>query len=336
MRVLLCILVVVTHILTQYTINLDPDDNQLQVLYWIRNILIVATPDFIILSVMLTTLNYKTQLPKGYLRQRIKYLLMPYILIGLFYSFSEATQMDRPLLNEFISNVLLGNWYGYFILVIMQFIILNKIIYKIKPDLFKSKIPVFISMIITFGYLYSYYNIEAVRQFIDTYYPLGSSTVIFGWLFFYFFGTYIGAHYGRIKNSIQSHSALLILFMIIAFTVFILLNDGDYWTVTSFHYSLMLYHTAGFLMILYAAIQLDGYAESLVNMISKFSLFIFMLHPIILPYIYNYTSIYQSSTIIFMVLTLLLVFGMCIGVGMILSQINIFKFVLGKQPYKDN
>lgn len=141
MRVLLCILVVVTHILTQYTINLDPDDNQLQVLYWIRNILIVATPGFIILSVMLTTLNYKTQLPKGYMRQRIKYLLIPYILIGLFYSFSEATQMDRPLLNEFISNVLLGNWYGYFILVIMQFIILNKIIYKIKPDLFKSKNP---------------------------------------------------------------------------------------------------------------------------------------------------------------------------------------------------
>lgn len=335
MRVFLCILIIITHILTQYTIQLEPDNNQLSTLYWIRNGIIIATPGFIILSVMLTTLNYADKLPARYLWQRVKYILIPYILIGSFYSYTASLESGWSFRDEFLSNVIRGEWHGYFILVIMQFIVLNVILYKINPKILSSKITLLVSFIITASYLYSYYHVDAVYNFVQNYYPLGDNTVILGWLFFYFFGSYIGSHYEKIKSVLITQSALIVLFLLISYGFFIALTDGDFWTVTSFHYSLLLLHTSGFLMLLYISIQLVGIQEQLVDLISKYSLFIFLFHPILLPLIYSFTDMFTDSTIIFILITLLFVLGSCIGIGMILSYFKIFRFVLGKQPFKE-
>ena len=51
--------------------------------------------------------------------------------MGLFYSYSESLLIDSSFNKQFIENVLLGQWYGYFIVVIMQFFILSYIILKL-------------------------------------------------------------------------------------------------------------------------------------------------------------------------------------------------------------
>jgi membrane-bound acyltransferase YfiQ involved in biofilm formation len=332
-RVILCLLIIMTHILTQYSLNTDPDNDQIQTLYWFRNIIIVATPGFIILSELLTTLNYKDKLPGNYLWQRIKYIIVPYLIIGLFYTYGESRLYDLNVREEVLANVVLGNWYGYFVLVIAQFFILNIIIYKISPKILDSKILLVLSFIVTFGFLYSYYNVEAVYNLMQ-YYPFSENTFILGWIFFYFFGAYIGRNYETIKAFLKTQSALIVLSMIAAFALFVYLSDGDYWNVTSFHYSLTLFHTVSFLMIIYVAIQLSGFVKRSIMLISRYSFFIFLFHPIILPFIYDYTAAYADLTIIFICLTTLFVVGVSVGTGLLLSQFSIFKFVIGKQPYK--
>ena len=333
-RTILCVMIVITHILTQYAIYTEPDENQIQTLYWFRNIVIVATPGFIILSQLLTALNYKNKLPENYLWQRIKYILIPYILIGVFYTYGEVRMYGGNVGEELLSNVVLGNWYGYFVLVIMQFILLNMIVYKISPKILDSKIMLVLSFLVTVGYLYSYYNIDSVYGFMQNY-QLSENTFILGWIFFYFFGAYIGRNYESITEQLKSQSALVVLFMMVGYGLFIYLNDGDFWTVTSFHYSLTLFHTVSFLMILYIAIQLSGVMENLTMLIARYSFFIFLFHPIILPFIYEYTASYADLTIIFMMLTALFVLGSSIGIGLLLSQFSIFKFVIGRQPFKE-
>lgn len=334
LRVILSVFIVLTHLLTQYAVSTGPDENQIQVLYWIRNIFIVATPGFIILSVLLSTMNYRERLPENYLWNRVKFILVPYLMVGLIYAFTENTFREETFWEIFWNSVLLGNWYGYFILVIMQFFVLNWIVYRISPKILNSKLLLFLSFIINFAFLYSYYNHGFTENFVDNIYPFGNTTFILGWIFFYFFGAYIGANYEKVLEFIHDQIAVILLLVILSYTALIFMNRGDFYTVTSFDYALMPLHTVGFLFLLNLSTQLTGLAPSVYALISSFSFFIFLFHPIILPGIYSTTSVFADMTIIFILTSLLLTIGMCIGIGIILKQFAIFKYLMGKQPYK--
>lgn len=71
-----------------------------------------------------------------------------------------------------------------------------------------------------------------------------------------------------------------------------------------------------------------------VTLISTYSFFIYLFHPIILQYVYAYTERFEGSTLLFMLFSVLLTFGACIGVGSLLRTFNIFKYVMGTQPYR--
>jgi len=57
------------------------------------------------------------------------------------------------------------------------------------------------------------------------------------------------------------------------------------------------------------------------------------LHPIVIDALYENTSVYIDHTFIFLAVSLLFILGLCIGVGIILREFYIFRFVIGKQPY---
>lgn len=182
LRAIICAIIIITHLLTQINLkheNLEGGSLVLQ--FYIRNIVIFGTPCFIILSQLLTTLNYQ-KVTYRYLTTRVKYILIPYILMGLFYSYSESLLTDSSFNKQFIENVLLGQWYGYFIVVIMQFFILSYIIFKINYNLFNSKILLLLSFILQQSFLYYFTNNTAFHDTVLHYYPLSENTIIFGWI----------------------------------------------------------------------------------------------------------------------------------------------------------
>ena len=69
--------------------NEQMSDSSLILQYYIRNIFIFGTPSFIILSQLLTTLNYES-VTINYLFQDLSIFLFHIFLIGLFYSYSES------------------------------------------------------------------------------------------------------------------------------------------------------------------------------------------------------------------------------------------------------
>ena len=103
-----------------------------------------------------------------YLTTRVKYILIPYILMGLFYSYSESLLTDSSFNKQFIENVLLGQWYGYFIVVIMQFFILSYIIFKINYNLFNSKILLLLSFILQQSFFILLYEQHSVSRYRAT------------------------------------------------------------------------------------------------------------------------------------------------------------------------
>ncbi|WP_319795963.1 acyltransferase family protein, partial [Streptococcus pneumoniae] len=82
LRALICISIVLIHLITTYTNDLQESDiEQLKLTFYVQNILIFATPSFIILSQLLTTLNYK-KVTLSYLLTRFKYIFIPYLIMG--------------------------------------------------------------------------------------------------------------------------------------------------------------------------------------------------------------------------------------------------------------
>ena len=335
LRAFLCTMIVLTHILTQYMRDISGNDvSQLKVIYYVQNVFIFGTPCFIILSQLLTTLNY-SELKINYLVTRFKYIFLPYLIMGSFYCYSEARKLGDSFWHQLYQNVLLGYWYGYFIIVILQYFILSYIIYKISPRLFNSKILLLFSFFLQFGFLYLLHNNNSFTSNLHKYYPLSDNTFILGWIFFFFLGGYIGYNYNKIIEYLKAFPIVILVFSIISFLIFVFaFGKHDYWNVTSYTETLMLYHTFMFLMLLSLFIHFKKFIFGVVNMINAFSFFIYLLHPIMTEYIYQYTSIFINTTLIFIILSLITTIGICIGIGMILREFYVCRFIIGKQPYK--
>nr|WP_269430927.1 acyltransferase family protein [Staphylococcus carnosus] len=153
-RAFICMLIILTHVFTELLRNIEGNDiSQLKLIYYVQNIFIFGTPSFIILAQLLVTLNYK-ELSIHYLWSRFKYIFIPYLTIGLFYCYTESLKLNSPFSHQFYENIILGRWYGYFIIVIMQFFILSYLIYKISYKLFNSKLILLLSLIIQVVFLH--------------------------------------------------------------------------------------------------------------------------------------------------------------------------------------
>ncbi|HCW36838.1 MAG TPA: poly-beta-1,6-N-acetyl-D-glucosamine export protein, partial [Staphylococcus sp.] len=105
------------------------------------------------------------------------------------------------------------------------------------------------------------------------------------------------------------------------------------WMVSSMDYRILLYITFAFLILINFSTQFDEFMFSSVELISRYSFFVYLLHPIILEYMFQYTSIFEEQTFIFIPISLLFIVGCCLGIGILLREFQIFKYVMGRQPY---
>lgn len=88
--------------------------------------LVLGTPIFLFISVFVFAIRYDKQVPPGFLLQRIKYVMLPYLVYGFIYSTSEWVRLevsDQPVgfLNNAREYFIYAGWHGYFLIIAMQF-----------------------------------------------------------------------------------------------------------------------------------------------------------------------------------------------------------------------
>ncbi|WP_083000499.1 acyltransferase family protein [Halomonas sp. GT] len=88
--------------------------------------LVLGTPIFLFISVFVFAVRYDKQVPPGFLLQRVKYVMLPYLVYGFIYSTAEWVRLansDNPV--GFINNAkeyfIYAGWHGYFLIIAMQF-----------------------------------------------------------------------------------------------------------------------------------------------------------------------------------------------------------------------
>ena len=146
--------------------------------------------------------------------------------------------------------------------------------------------------------------------------------------FLFLLGGYIGYNYERVLSFLEKYLVIMIMLALGSYVLFIAISGDDYWNVTSFTYSLTLYNSVMFFVLVGICAHFKTMLLNTVQMISAFSFFIYLLHPIILDSLFAYTNIFEDNTVVFLAVSLLMILGICIGVGMILREFYILGSLL--------
>ncbi|MBX0313271.1 acyltransferase family protein [Planococcus glaciei] len=335
-RALMCIMVVMTHSLTQYTLNIEMDltGNSLYVQYF-RLALLCATPIFILLSETMIAKNYSGTVPKNFFLKRIKFILIPYVLIGLIVSYMRS---DHTLASfrEMIQMIIIeGEWYGFFIIVIFQFYVLHwlvgRLLAKINPIL-----PLALAFFVSLLHSYSYFHVGAYQEFTLSYYPLFFRTHILFWLFYFVAGFYVGLYYEKIMDFLINKVWMLELATVASFAFIInVYQKMNYVTIASERFDMIPYTISIFLLLLVAFRKYQFYNETMM-VISNFSFFIYLTHLIILPYFVHLTLDFGENILIFNTVLCFLTIASCMGGAFLFYQNRFTRYITGRIAYLDS
>src|SRR5699024_1571354 len=93
--------------------------------------LMYATPVFVFISEYLFSRSYPEGLPEGFYRRRFKYLVLPYLSMGIAYAVYDNWDTSvLEIARAAAANILLGQFVGYFVLVIVQFYLLHHLFHR--------------------------------------------------------------------------------------------------------------------------------------------------------------------------------------------------------------
>jgi len=323
--VILIIITIISQILISYTFRSSVDDNQIQTLFWIRHLFSFGVPGILILWQVQDTILHAKEKAKSYLWGRLRYIFIPYLIFGFIYSMYESQVNEESIYDSFLHIVIQGNWHGAFILVILQFTILNLLLRKIFRH---YKTLVILSLLVSVVYLTNQQTFQ---------YPFFNNNInILGWLFFYFLGTYIGYRYHVLQKLIKDNKPLIALASIFTFFLFVYFNEGYSAELTLLEPALLPYFASCFFLIYSLATSLVGLKLGLVKRIASYGSFILLFFPIIAPFLFSFFGILEEQTALLFIFGLLFILGMSLGVAEILNQYTLTRFLLAKVFFTDD
>lgn len=116
-----CVAVFLFHLLDHVNQRVDNLTTDLM-----RLPLVLGTPIFLFISVFVFAMRYDKAVPPGFLAQRVKYVMLPYLVYGFIYSTAEWVNLyvtGEPV--GFVANAveyfIFAGWHGYFLIIAMQF-----------------------------------------------------------------------------------------------------------------------------------------------------------------------------------------------------------------------
>ncbi|WP_158736709.1 acyltransferase family protein [Alteribacillus sp. YIM 98480] len=334
-RALACLAVVVIHsvntTLNNYGSVISQTDNHL--LISVRFAVFFGTPAFVFISEMLLAHVYPENLPQGFFRKRIKYLLFPFIFVGIIFAFIMNDTWSEIGTGIFL-NVFAGNYTGYFILVIFQFYILHYFFHRHLKK-WEPKTVLIFSLLINIAYLSVFNFTEAPGNLIADYiWERGYWLVFFGWVFYFTLGYYCGVNYHSLKKKLLAYKWLVLLLpMISLLTVFILTRAEVLDVVSSKRVDNIFYTVSIIFLIILLTSRLQS-VPKWVSFISKYSFNIYLLHKVFLYYL---PVIEGMSPLMYFIAAFAFAVGSSVVASWFVSSFNWSSYFIGKTlpvPYQ--
>lgn len=213
MRSVACLSILLLHSLARAY----ADENHIVNL--VRLLLTFGTPTFIFISEFILARSYPQELPSNFWSKRLKFIMVPYILFGTFYAFLKSFEQTGELGNNFMGafghflwrHLLLGDYHGYFILVIFQFYLLHYFFHNYlkrwKPSYVMATALLINLLYLGFFNFVKPYPTEIGIYIWEKFYWIP----FFGWLFYFTLAYYCGRNFTLFINHLNKYSKCVII-----------------------------------------------------------------------------------------------------------------------------
>jgi membrane-bound acyltransferase YfiQ involved in biofilm formation len=305
----------------------------------IQMILYYGTPMFIFISEFLIAYSYRNrELPSHFLTKRMRFILVPFVCMGVFYALPFFAEGLQAGVAKMAMNILLGDYHGYFILIIFQFYLFHFLFHR-KLKKWKPWVVLTITFIINAGYL-GFFNFTSPPENL----PAGSYiwdrfywVPMFGWVFYFSVGYYAGTYYEKFSRFIVQWRYVFILGPVVTSIMLLYFYHSGILQVHSSKRTDIMIHTVMCSFFLFYITAEMKKLPAFLEYISRFSFGIFLLHYF---YIFLFDFFFQINPlpIGFGYIILLFVFSLTASILTILL-VNRWKYgymVIGQigAPYK--
>ncbi|MCM3205166.1 acyltransferase family protein [Paenibacillus illinoisensis] len=292
-----------------------------------------GTPIFVFITVFLLAKSYSDGFPDKFLWKRLKYLIPPYISMGIIGSFYKVSENGLPLTFfnlaiESLKNVFMADYNGYFIIIIIQFVLL---FYFFRPQLNKIPLKIGLSMsfLINFAYL-AFFNFippfgianDTLAQYL---WFNGSVLPFIGWIFYFFLGFYCGKHYDKFVVELHRYKLYVLIAPILITLTMIALKTVGIPSVNSSKAVTYLFLVPSLIFLIFFVSSKLKSVPSFIGVISDHSFGIYLTHSVLMRVFQEFYIPIAPS--IHPLITLILIYITCVGAALLLS------YVLNKIPF---
>lgn len=282
LRAAACLSITLLHALNR----IYPDPNAL--LDFVKLLLTFGTPAFVFISEMILSYSYPDDTPKSFWRKRIQYIFVPYLLFGAFYALMKASEdwfaageISPAVLWSYLwRHILLGDYHGYFILIVFQFYLLhtlfNRYIRRASPG-----IVLFLSLAINLIYLASF-NFTRAPSFAEASYIWEKMYWLpfAGWLFYFSLAYYCGRNYEKFHKLVSKYGGWSIPATVVAGSIAYMLQAYDVLSKISSKRVDMVFVTASLIFLICFSVSKVQRLPPFFVWVSKYSFGIYLLHPL--------------------------------------------------------
>ncbi|WP_447956917.1 acyltransferase family protein [Vreelandella sp. EE7] len=156
--------------------------------------LVLGTPVFLFISIFVFALRYARQVPPGFLWQRVKYVMLPYVTYGFIYATAEWVRLNMGgtsvgYLSVAREYFLYAGWHGYFLIIAMQFYVAYWLFARWRLWRFDPVPGLWVSCVVSMAYWGTAYWLEvAPPGYLLWVAPLG-------WVYLFFLALVLVRYY---------------------------------------------------------------------------------------------------------------------------------------------
>ncbi|MFC3884655.1 acyltransferase family protein [Bacillus songklensis] len=335
LRSLSCLTVVLLHAITTTIIHYypSPDNSTHTILRSLQMLMMYGTPMFVFISEFLIAYRYRYGVKQGFLSKRVKFILIPYIVMGLFYAVVyQAPHGIGSILSKWGDHVFFGAYHGYFILIIFQFYILHLLFDRALRKM-NAKATLFAAFVVNAAYL-AFFNFNDPQNYgmdPDTWTRL-TNLPFLAWLFYFVAGYYAGRYFGQFKQFVIKTRKWHLPFLVgSAALVLVLYHTEALVAVGSKRFDIILLTTAVMVIMFSTAFRLKRIPPELV-VVSQYSFGIYLLHPFFQLVIARNIKNFTTTDNMFVLISIFFGLGVLLPMAVtnLLNRIPYGQYIVGK------
>jgi membrane-bound acyltransferase YfiQ involved in biofilm formation len=291
LRAVACLSIVLLHCI--HRIYGDEDET----IRLITLLMTFGTPTFVFISEFILSYSYPREIPANFWGKRLAYILVPYVLFGIFYAGVKAVEaklsaglsFPETFVELSLRNVLIGDYHGYFILIIFQFYLLHRL-FQTYIRRYSAKLVLSLSLLINLAYL-GFFNFTEPMNIPYASYIWSKLYWLpcLGWLFYFSLAYYCGRNYEAFKEGVLRNGKWIMLLTLFTSVVpLYILQQGIIKDLSSKRIDMLFFTVAMSLCLFYIALKLKGIPRWIVT-VSQYSFGIYLFHPLYLAVMVLFT-----------------------------------------------